>query len=431
MRTMFPSVAVMASSLLVTEVFAAPHGHGRIHAKRDYYLDTDHVIVTAEIWVTLAPDGSRATGAPVAVGTHIIDGSPVLVTEPVATPTVAPAPVNPEVPVVPIPTPTPSTYPASAPAVSPPPASSSSSAAAVYAEQKPSSLPTYIAPTTSEAPAVVPTPAPLPSTYAEPTSPSSEAPIPTYAPTASTSAAPAASTRPASSGSGKRGLAYNDANLLAAFAGSSEISWAYNWGSTTPGTMPAGIEYIPMLWGMKPSDLANWHDAAESGLRNGATALLAFNEPDHTAQANLSPAAAAAGYLANMQPYAGRAKLVSPAVTNGGAPMGLAWLESFMTACAGCTIDALAIHWYNGGDAAAFKEYMTKAYAAGGNRPLWISEFQASGSAAEQTVFLTEVMAWMDETSFVEKYAYFMVTEGNLVSGSTLNPLGSTYSTSP
>ncbi|KAK2624260.1 hypothetical protein QTJ16_006210 [Diplocarpon rosae] len=406
MRATFLSVAAMASSLLVKEGLAAPHGHANLHAKRDYYLDTDHVIVTEEVWVTQAPDGSLATGAALAIGTRTIDGSPFLVTQPEPAPTVAPAPGTPEVPVVPAPTP------------------ATSSAAAVDVEEKASSTPIYVAPTTSEAPVVVPTPAASSPVHVEPTTP-------IYViPTTSKSAAPVASTTASPSGSGKRGLAYNDANLLSAFTGSSKISWAYNWGSTISGTMPSGVEYIPMLWGLVAGDVSNWHEAAESGLKNGATALLAFNEPDHTAQANLGPAAAATGYLANMQPYAGRAKLVSPAVTNGGAPMGLTWLESFMTACTGCTIDAVAIHWYNGGDAAAFKEYMAKAYTAGGNRPLWITEFQAPGSTEEQKTFLTEVMAWMDATSYIERYAYFMVADGNLVSGSTLNSLGSTYASS-
>lgn len=49
-----------------------------------------------------------------------------------------------------------------------------------------------------------------------------------------------------------------------------------------------------------------------------------------------------------MQPFAGRAKLVSPAITNGAAPMGTAWLDSFLSACSGCTIDVIAIQYvYN------------------------------------------------------------------------------------
>lgn len=66
---------------------------------------------------------------------------------------------------------------------------------------------------------------------------------------------------------------------------------------------------------------------------------MSFNEPDLSSQSNLSPAVAAAGYLTYMQPFAGKAKLGSPAITNGGGSMGLSWLSSFMTACSGCQID--------------------------------------------------------------------------------------------
>ncbi|KAH7370532.1 glycosyl hydrolase catalytic core-domain-containing protein [Rhexocercosporidium sp. MPI-PUGE-AT-0058] len=389
MRTTFSTLAFMASSLLIKEAFAAPA------VRRDYYLDTDNVVVAEEVWVTELADGSYATGAPVAVGTTTIDGSA--------------APSTTDIPS----TPTPST--SSTPAPAPEPTTSSVVADAVFLEQTPSSTSIYIAPTTfSAAPIVVPTT--LQSVVIPPT------PTPTPA-------APVATTAPSTSSSGKRGLAYNAANLLSAFTGASDVTWAYNWGSTTP-SIPSNFEYTPMLWGLAPEHTGNWAEAVSTGLAGGSTHLLAFNEPDYSGQANLAPAAAAAGYLTYMQPYASKAKLVSPAVTNGGGEMGLTWLSNFIGACSTCTIDKVAIHWYNGGDAAAFKEYMAKAYKAGGNRPLWITEFEASGSPQEQAAFLTEVMAWMDKTDYIERYAYFMVSDGNLVSGTSLSSLGSTYAAS-
>ena len=47
-----------------------------------------------------------------------------------------------------------------------------------------------------------------------------------------------------------------------------------------------------------------------------------------------------------MQPFAGGAKLGAPAVTNGGSPMGLTYLEYFIGNCTGYTIDFIPIHWY-------------------------------------------------------------------------------------
>jgi hypothetical protein len=169
---------------------------------------------------------------------------------------------------------------------------------------------------------------------------------------------------------------------------------------------------------------------ASKAIAAGSTHLLGFNEPDLASQSNLDYSTAAQGWTTYMEPFAGKAKLVSPAVTNGGSPMGLTWLKNFLGSCSSCTVDAVAIHWYNGGDAAAFKQYVSDAYAAGGNRPVWVTEFQASGSVAEQQAFLTEVMAWMDSSSMVERYAYFMASDGILCTGNSLSALGNTFATS-
>lgn len=69
-----------------------------------------------------------------------------------------------------------------------------------------------------------------------------------------------------------------------------------------------------------------------------------FNEPDNGGQSNIDPTTAAALWKANIQPFAGKAKLVGPAVTNGG---GVQWLQQFLGNCTGCTIDAIAMHWYD------------------------------------------------------------------------------------
>lgn len=45
-----------------------------------------------------------------------------------------------------------------------------------------------------------------------------------------------------------------------------------------------------------------------------------------------------------MQPFATSAGLISPAVTNGGSPMGIAWLRNWITACAGgCQVVGFAV----------------------------------------------------------------------------------------
>ncbi|KAF8864320.1 hypothetical protein BDZ45DRAFT_575471, partial [Acephala macrosclerotiorum] len=231
-----------------------------------------------------------------------------------------------------------------------------------------------------------------------------------------------------SSSSKKRGLAFNDASILSNFvSSSSQVSWAYNWGSTTS-TLPTGLEFIPMLWGLGSDDTTTWSTVATAAIASGCTALLGYNEPDYSGQSNIGYADAAKGWAEYMEPFAGKATLVSPAVTNGASPMGLTWLENFISACTSCTINAVAIHWYNGGDAAAFQTYVQEAYTAGGNRPLWITEFQASGTTDEQNSFLEEVIPFLDSSDMVAKYAYFMASDGILLSsGTTLSTLGETF----
>lgn len=185
-----------------------------------------------------------------------------------------------------------------------------------------------------------------------------------------------------------------------------------------------------MLWGTGSDHTNTWSSDATKAIAAGSSHLLCFNEPDYSGQANLSPADAAAGYKTYMEPFASKARLGSPAVTNGGSPMGLTWLESFLSDCSSCTIDFVPIHWYNGGDATAFMDYVDQAYTAGGNRPLWITEFQVSGDTATQNAFLEAVIPQLDASSKVERYAYFMASDGNLLStGSALSALGTTFAT--
>ncbi|POS85717.1 hypothetical protein EPUL_004139 [Erysiphe pulchra] len=261
--------------------------------------------------------------------------------------------------------------------------------------------------------------------------PSIETPVTSNAPTSdsvnfSSTAGNGASSKVAASSKAKRGIAYNDVTKLSAFTSSTKVSWAYNWGSTTP-NIPNNIEYVPMLWGTG-AHADKWTENANSAIASGSTHMLAFNEPDLGAQSSLTVAEAVAGYQQLMQPYAGKVKLGSPAVTNGASPMGLAYLKNFIASCSGCTIDFVAIHWYNGGNADDFKNYVAKAHAVGGGRPVWITEFEASGDAGQQQVFLNEVLPWLDNQDYVERYAYFMASDGNLISsGTTLSSIGQAF----
>ncbi|KAJ9634212.1 hypothetical protein H2199_009096 [Coniosporium tulheliwenetii] len=239
---------------------------------------------------------------------------------------------------------------------------------------------------------------------------------------------PAQPPAPAPAG-GKRGLAYNNAALCAPFVSSSAITWAYNWAQTSDGLNPK-FSFMPMLWGTNSMFTGSWAKTAGDFIAGGGKELLAFNEPDRAEQANMSPATAAAAYMTHMQPFAGRARLGSPAVTNGGGSLGLNWLTSFMSACSSCQVDFVAVHWYDSvNNVEYFKKHVTNAHTKTG-KPVWLTEFgTVDGSDAQKAEFLRQVLPWLDSQDFVERYAYFMVAEGMMVSGGQMSAYGAAYAT--
>ncbi|KAF7940359.1 uncharacterized protein EAE98_000486 [Botrytis deweyae] len=397
----FKSLAILASSLLVKETFAAPIYETEIH------------VVTEEVTVTRELDGSYATGHAHAVGTYTQHHSAAASSVVVVASTPAPAAVTSVVVV-----PTSSTTSHVAIESSSAKASSSSSVA--------------VAKSSTEAAAA----AVLVQTSAKAAATSIKAAATTLATSAKASSAAAAaspSSYSSSSSGGKRGVAYNTADYVKQFTGSSKVAWAYNWGSSPDGLSASGIEFVPLLWGLKSTFTGAWSAAASSAIASGSTHLMSFNEPDLSTQANIGASDAAAGYKTYMQPFAGKAKLGAPAVTNGASPMGLTWLKSFLSSCSDCTIDFVCIHWYDSAsNVAYFKQYVQDAYTAGGNRPLWITEFQASGSTDEQNAFMKEVLPWLDASTMVDRYAWFMAdtAAGGLMSStSALSTLGNTFKT--
>lgn len=253
-----------------------------------------------------------------------------------------------------------------------------------------------------------------------------------YGSPSSSSAAPSSSSAASygnSGKSGKRGVAYNDAKLTDCLVSSPSVSWGYNWGSSSSG-LSEDVEFIPMLWGPKSEFTDSWSDNAKDAIKSGSKTLFSFNEPDLGEQANLTPQQAADAYKQYMQPLASDdVKICAPSVTNGGGDKGLGWLSSFLEACSDCTIDCLNVHWYDSADNVEyFKKHVNDALdLADGKKPVYVSEFAATGSDDQISEFLETVMPWMDGQDNVAGYAYFMAGEGKLVSGSEQSAIGKTY----
>lgn len=173
----------------------------------------------------------------------------------------------------------------------------------------------------------------------------------------------------------KRGLLYNNVNVTNLFTGpNSKVVWGYNLDDVTTNPFPQSWDFVPTLFSDDPGYTAPWNEDANEMITAGSTHLFAFNEPDVPTQANMTPAAAAQAYKTWMQPFAGKAKLGAPAVTNGDSPMGLTWLKQFMGNCTGCTIDFVPFHWYGSAtNFVGFKSYVEQVHNST-TLPIWISE---------------------------------------------------------
>ncbi|KAB8074718.1 hypothetical protein BDV29DRAFT_173188 [Aspergillus leporis] len=234
--------------------------------------------------------------------------------------------------------------------------------------------------------------------------------------------------------SSKRGAAYNDASTVQSLSSSGTVSWAYDWNMIANGDLPSGVEFVPMLWGSKM--FGDWFSSIQTVLASGSSYIMGFNEPDVSAQACMTPSEAAESYSKYITPYSGSAKLVTPAVTNGGGDdMGLGWMRQFLEQCTDCSMSVLAVHWY-GASADEFKTFVTEAQELATKYNLestWVTEFALSSAMTTNSEtqssadFLNEVIPWLDSQSGVGRYAYYMCADGYLLSGSELSASGKAY----
>ncbi|KAE8835193.1 hypothetical protein HRS9122_07463 [Pyrenophora teres f. teres] len=246
----------------------------------------------------------------------------------------------------------------------------------------------------------------------------------------------------------RRGIAYNDASIPALFEKPGSLAtWRYNWDSTSsPST--AWFRFVPMLHSLLPEHTDIWKANAEEKARSNwrdhgetPTWFLGFNEPDncvpYAGGSCIDVATAVSAWKKYMDPLSSlnpKVYLGSPAVTNA-APTdstGLGWLAKFLEACTGCQIDHVNIHWYDAANNAAyFKKHIEDTRKIAGGRPIWVTEFHASGSDDEVKAFLDEVMPWMDESDDVHRYAYFMARPGDgllvRADGNGLSAIGKEY----
>lgn len=232
--------------------------------------------------------------------------------------------------------------------------------------------------------------------------------------------------------SAKRGVSYTfrsegDVLLLA-----DGISWSYNWGPDVAGAQIAAtleehaITFYPMAWNGKysPERIRAWRAAHPD-----SEYLLAFNEPNLTDQASMTPQEAAAEWpgLKALADELGM-KLVAPAMNYGtlegyGDP--IVWLDEFFSLVPVDDVEGIAIHCYMG-TPSAVKSYVQRFYKYG--KPIWMTEFcgwekNNIGSIEAQRRYMAQVVGYLEADEHVAAYAWFIPRGSGTESTFPYNPL--------
>lgn len=256
--------------------------------------------------------------------------------------------------------------------------------------------------------------------------------------TGDSAAAPAPAPDPADTLTpARKGISLNPVDGAAEALADSGAHWYFNWASSTgPVAAPAGVEYVPMIWGPGSVTDAELGRAAEEG-----TALLGFNEPDQPAQADMTPEQAL-----DLWPRLESTglRLGAPAVSYGGDVAG-GWLDRFMRGAAerGLRVDFIPLHWYGGDfgpDAVnQLRGYLQAVHDRYG-KPVWLTEYGLTDftqnpprypGEQEQTAFVASSTRMLEGLDFVERYAWFTLSTRTaptgLYDGTTANASGRAY----
>ncbi len=232
--------------------------------------------------------------------------------------------------------------------------------------------------------------------------------------------------------SAKRGVSFNFNQLTDLPLLSPYISWDYNWGNTP--TNEAALwfdanemDFCPMCWnGNYSSDKIRAFVAAHPKTKY----LLAFNEPNLTDQARMTPAEAAAIWTPVVELAKElNLKLVSPAMNYGTLPGysdPIKWLDEFFAQpnVSLDDVDAIAVHCYMSSPSAV-QGYIEKFEKY--NKPIWLTEFCAWDPAPSgyptQMDYMCAVLHYLETRPSVERYAWFMPRMGGKVESVPYNQL--------
>lgn len=227
------------------------------------------------------------------------------------------------------------------------------------------------------------------------------------------------------------------------------VTWAYNWGPD-PGNADiysaASMQFVPMCWN------GNFDESrirAFVATHPETRYLLGFNEPNFSAQSNMTPAAAAAVWprVERLASDLGL-MLVGPALNFSNENVGgrvwqpYEWLDEFVRAYPDARMDCLALHCYMNWSSSTIwfaTEYFYKdlydpqkkdVYGHYPNLVAWLDSYKKAHAGEFPRMMLTEFCAWendgaitgpdfqldqmtqklqaLEQSDLVEGYAWFM-----------------------
>lgn len=221
----------------------------------------------------------------------------------------------------------------------------------------------------------------------------------------------------------KRGVSENGFSLASQLeALEPGVTWYYNWGNTPNSGYQnqvieyEGIEYVPMCWN------ANYNaDKIREYCKSHPQTkyLLGFNEPNFTAQANMTPQQAAEAWPA-VKALADELglKLVAPALNYSPNPPytdPLKWMDEFVALVGLDAFDYTAVHNYGG---LGVMQTIAGNFHNRYGKDVWVTEFcywpgENNGSSVSpetQIESMVNTLEWLETTPWIYRYAWFKAT---------------------
>lgn len=199
--------------------------------------------------------------------------------------------------------------------------------------------------------------------------------------------------------------------------------WFYSWGSSIPEGIPAGVDFIPMIWGYWGNDESIAKAGADAKAA-GIDTLLGFNEPDEHRQANMSVEKALKAW-----PLLEKTglRLGSPGCVHPDDE----WMKTFMaeTRKRELRVDFVTVHSYGGANPEALIKRLESIHRMY-KKPIWITEFAVGDWDAKSPEknrhrpeavlrFMEKTLPRLEGMDFIERYSWFPAGQDNNALGTS------------